>query len=139
MRGIAKKLLVLFGILSMGIGMVGTVVPILPTVPFLIVAAFCFAKGSERFHRWFIATKVYQDHLQSFVEHRSMTRKQKVRALGLMTVMILCAMYFVPLWQGRAGLLAVIIFNYIFFACGIKTISEEKAKKLKEEGGVNGK
>ena len=139
MRGIAKKLLVLFGILSMGIGMVGTVVPILPTVPFLIVAAFCFAKGSERFHRWFIATKVYQDHLQSFVEHRSMTRKQKCRALGLMTVMILCAMYFVPLWQGRAGLLAVIIFNYIFFACGIKTISEEEAKKLKEEGEENGK
>ena len=40
------------------------------------------------------------------------------KMLVLMTVMILCAMYFVPLWQGRAGLLAVIIFNYIFLPVG---------------------
>ena len=135
MRGLINKFLVLMGFIFMGIGTVGTVVPILPTVPFLIAAAFCFAKGSKRFHEWFSNTKIYQDHLQSFVEHRSMTRKQKFRALGLMTVMLVIAMGFLPAWKGRVGLLAVIIFNYIFFAVGIRTITEEEADKIKCKGG----
>ena len=131
MRKIIRKLLVLAGLLFMGLGMIGTVVPILPTVPFLIAAAFCFAKGSKRFDDWFTKTKVYQDHLQSFVEHRSMTKKQKVRALGLMTVMIFIASFFVPVWQGKLGLFAVVIFNYVFFAFGIRTITEGECEELK--------
>ena len=130
-----QKVLVLFGLLFMGLGMVGTVIPILPTVPFLIAAAFCFAKGSERFHRWFSETKMYKENLQTFVEHRCMTARQKFRALALMTVMILAAMIFIPIWQGKAGLLAVILFNYILFAVGIRTVSEEEAKQMKEKGG----
>ena len=133
MRTLMRKFLVLLGLLFMGLGMVGTVIPILPTVPFLIAAAFCFAKGSERFHRWFSSTKLYKENLQTFVEHRCMTAKQKFRALALMTVMIMIAMCFVPIWQGKVGLLAVILFNYIFFAVCIRTISEEEAKQIQKK------
>lgn len=69
------------GFLAMGIGAVGVVLPVLPTTPFLLLASFCLAKGSERFHRWFTGTKLYKKHLESFVENRSMTLKTKFSLL----------------------------------------------------------
>ena len=63
----------LIGFLSMGIGAVGVVLPVLPTTPFLLLASFCLAKGSARFHRWFTGTNLYKKHLESFVENRTMT------------------------------------------------------------------
>ena len=134
MRRIINVILTGLGFLFAGLGLIGTAVPVLPTVPFLIAAAFCFAKGSEKFHKRFSETKVYKENLQSFAEHRSMTKKQKIRALSLMTVMILISAFFVPLWQVKAGLIAIIIFNYLFFHFGIKTISEEEAERIKAEG-----
>ena len=134
MQKLMRKLLVGLGLLFLGIGMIGTAVPVLPTVPFLMAAAFCFANGSKRFHNWFSGTKVYKEHLQSFMEQRAMTRRQKFRALGLMTVMILGAMCFISSWQGKLGLLLVILFNYVLFAVGIRTITEEEAQKIKQKG-----
>ena len=69
------------GFLCMGIGAVGVVLPVLPTTPFLLLASFCLAKGSDRFHRWFTETTLYQKHLESFVKDRSMTLKYRSRKL----------------------------------------------------------
>ncbi len=129
MKRLVNGIFVLLGFVCMGLGIVGTVVPLLPTVPFLIGAALCFAKGSQRFHRWFIQTKVYQAHLQTFVEDRSMTRKKKIRALGLMTVMIGFAAWWMPRLELRLMLVLIILFNYWYFAARIRTISEEEEKE----------
>ena len=51
-------------------GSVGIVIPGLPTTPLLLAASFFFAKGSDRFHRWFLGTKLYHKHLESFVQHK---------------------------------------------------------------------
>ena len=53
-------------------GSVGIVIPGLPTTPLLLAASFFFAKGSDRFHRWFLGTKLYHKHLESFVQHKTM-------------------------------------------------------------------
>ena len=72
-----KILWLVIGFLAMGIGMIGVALPVLPTTPFLLLASFCLAKGSERFHKWFTGTKLYQKHLDSFVKNRAMTLKTK--------------------------------------------------------------
>ena len=65
------------GCISLALGAVGTVVPLLPAVPFLLLAAFCFGKSSERLHRWFTGTSLYKNNLETYVKGEGMTRKTK--------------------------------------------------------------
>ena len=81
----------LAGFLAMGIGAVGVALPVLPTTPFLLLASFCLAKGSDRFHRWFTGTKLYKRHLESFVKNRSMTLKTKFSLLIPASCMLVLA------------------------------------------------
>ena len=70
---VKKMFLVILGCIGVGIGAIGAVVPLLPSFPFLLLAAFSFAKSSERLHNWFIGTKLYKNNLESYVAGRGMT------------------------------------------------------------------
>lgn len=63
MKGIVNGICVLLGFICVGIGCVGIVLPILPTTPFLLLALVLFARGSRRFHQWFMATGLYKNYL----------------------------------------------------------------------------
>ncbi len=78
-----KKLLyMILGCVGVGLGAVGAVVPMLPAFPFLMLAAFCFARSSEKLDRWFKNTKLYKNNLADFVAGRGMTVKTKVRIMA---------------------------------------------------------
>ena len=62
-----KAIYVVVGCLGVGLGAVGAVVPMLPAFPFLMLAAFCFAKSSQRLHTWFTHTKLYRENLADYV------------------------------------------------------------------------
>ena len=108
----------------MAIGIVGAVIPILPTAPFLLVAAFFFAKGSEKFHNWFISTKLYKKHLESFVQSKSMTLKSKLSILIPVSIMLIIAFIFVNNLHARIALVVLLIAKYLYFFICIKTIKE---------------
>lgn len=104
------------------IGAIGVILPILPTTPFLLLAAYCFAKSSKRFHTWFTHTKLYQNHLESFVENRSMSLRTKVSLLAFASTMLFIAMYFMTNVWLRLFIICLILFKYYYFIFRIKTI-----------------
>ena len=103
--------------ISMALGAIGVILPVLPTTPFLLLASFCFAKGSERFHKWFTKTKLYKKHLDSFVKNRAMTLK-----LIPASCMLVLAMIAMSNIYGRVFIIFLIIFKYVYFFTKIQTI-----------------
>lgn len=66
----------------------GAVVPMLPSFPFLLLAAFFFARSSEKLHTWFINTSLYEKNLKSYVEGQGMTSGSKVRIISTITLVM---------------------------------------------------
>lgn len=124
-----KKLLyIAAGCIGVALGAVGAVVPLMPAFPFLLLAAYCFARSSERLHAWFVGTKLYRDNLESFVQGRGMTRRAKLRVMAIVTLTMafgFVMMSRVPI--GRAVLAGVWGFHILYFLFGIKTLPEEEA------------
>ena len=126
-----KKLLyIIIGCIGVGLGAVGAVVPMLPAFPFLMLAAFCFARSSEKLDRWFKGTKLYQDNLEDYVAGRGMTVKTKVRIMT--TVTLLMSVGFIMM--GLKGIVTGCIvlgcvwaFHIIYFIWGVKTIPAAEA------------
>lgn len=126
-----KKIFYLIvGILSTALRAVGVVLPILPTTPFLLLAAFCFAQSSERLHRWFLSTKLYEKHLKDFVQTRAMTLKTKLSLMSMASAMMLLGflmMENVPV--GRIVIACVWVFHVYYFVFRIRTIpAPEKSR-----------
>ena len=121
-----KAYLVVVGCLSLALGAIGAVLPILPTVPFLMLSAFCFAKSSEKLHSWFISTKLYKKNLESFVKGEGMTVKTKVKIMS--TVTILMAIGFIMMSRvpvGRVILAIVWVCHVVYFVFRVKTLKVE--------------
>lgn len=109
-----------FGLFFTILGMIGVALPVLPTVPFLLVALACFTRGSERFHEWFLKTKLYQKHLKDFSEKRSMPLKTKVLLLIFSSVMLGFAIYHTPFLWLKGLLVILILMKYYYFIFKIK-------------------
>ena len=110
-----KTLYLIIGFLFFGLGAIGVILPVLPTTPFLLVASYCFARGSKRFNDWFLSTKIYQKHLDSFVKERAMTLKTKISLLSFASAMLILAFCLVDVIYARILIIAVMIFKYYYF------------------------
>lgn len=126
---IKKILYVILGCIGLALGAVGAVLPLLPAFPFLLLAAFCFAKSSEKLHRWFTGTKLYKNNLESYVKGQGMTWKTKIRIM--ITVTILMSIGFIMMNQvpvGRIVLACVWAFHILYFIFKVKTIKQADAE-----------
>ena len=130
---IKKILWICLGCIGVGLGAVGAVVPMIPAFPFLLLAAFSFARSSEKLHTWFINTKLYKDNLEDYVAGKGMTVKTKVRIM--ITVTLLMSIGFIMM--GMKGIVVGCIvlgcvwaFHILYFIWGVKTIpAKEKSVK----------
>ena len=124
-----KKLIyIILGCIGVGLGAVGAVLPMLPAFPFLMLAAFCFARSSEKLDRWFKNTKLYKDNLESYVAGKGMTRKTKIRIMVTVTLLMSIGFIMMALKSvviGCTVLGCVWAFHIIYFIWGVKTIPAE--------------
>ena len=118
----AKKIFwLILGFLGLGLGAVGTVLPVLPTVPFLMLALFSFGKSSEKLHTWFTGTNLYKKHLESFAKGQGMTWGTKLKIMITVTLLMgvgfflmLRAELYVPcIILGCVWLLHILYFTFV--------------------------
>lgn len=132
-----KVWFILLGGVGLGLGAAGTVLPVLPTVPFLLLSAFCFARSSEKLDRWFKGTKLYQDNLADYAAGRGMTRRAKLRIMAMVT--LLMGVGFVQMGAkgivaGCAVLALVWVLHLLWFCFGVKTIPVKDRTGIKNCG-----
>ena len=122
---IKKIFWIILGCIGVGLGAVGTVVPMLPAFPFLMLATVSFAKSSERLHTWFINTKLYKDNLEDYVAGRGMTKATKIRIMVTVTFLMSFGFFMMlgkALYVPCMILGGVWLFHILYFALGVKTI-----------------
>lgn len=126
MNKIKKFLYVFCGLIALGCGIVGIILPVLPTTPFLLLASFCFFRGSERLDNWFKGTNIYKKHLESFVKRRAMTLKQKWTILLFADFMMMFPLILLDSIHAKIFIIIVMIGKYYYFMFKIKTIKPEE-------------
>ena len=88
-----RPLWVFAGVTSLALGAIGTVLPLLPTVPFVILAAFCFARGSPAWEAKLLAHPIFGPHIRSWREKGAISRKGKLAATGAFALSILIGIW----------------------------------------------
>ena len=83
-----RPLLVTFGTIFVGLGIVGIFVPVLPTTPFLLLAAACYARSSQRFYHWLLYNRWFGNYIRNYRQKRGIPLKMKVLTISLLWVTI---------------------------------------------------
>ena len=131
MKNIKKVFLIIIGFISFGIGVAGTVLPVLPGGPFFLFAAYCFGKSSERIENWFKSTIFYKDYVVRLKENIGMTRREKIRINIIADAFILFSVIYVDIIIVKIIMIVLCIIKHYYFIKKIKTITPEEAKILK--------
>jgi hypothetical protein len=121
-----KIIYIVCGVVFFGLGILGTVLPLLPTTPLIVLAAVCFGKSSQRLHTWCISTRFYKNTVEGFVNRRTMTVKAKV--LLLLSVTLVMGLSFAVLTVAgvniavRVILLIIWLCHVVYFGFIVKTL-----------------
>ena len=90
MKNLKKKLYIAFGFLAVALAIVGVFIPGLPTVPFLLVALFCFERSSKKYHDMIMNNKYFGPVLQDYYSGKGLTSSVKIKAISFLS----CGMIF---------------------------------------------
>ncbi len=127
-----KRLIFLIvGCIALALGCIGIVLPILPTVPFFLLTVFCFSQSSGKLHDWFVGTKMYKKHLESFVKKKGMTVRTKATIMSSVTLLMgfgFTMMMLRGIYIPCIILACVWVFHIVYFVFGVKTIEEQMKK-----------
>ncbi|MBN1773526.1 MAG: YbaN family protein [Deltaproteobacteria bacterium] len=96
------------GLLFLGLGLVGIPLPVLPTTPFLLLAAACFLRGSRRMYAWMHENRWFGRYLTDYRAGRGIPVRTRLQAIALLwTTILVSVVFFVPWWWARLGLLGI--------------------------------
>jgi len=121
MKKIVNGICVALAFVCVGLGAIGVVLPILPTTPLLIAAACLFAKGSERFHKWFLNTKLYKKYIESAVKDGTMERTAKRNMMITLALVFGVGIFFSPVFA-KVIIMVVAAIHFYVLIFRIRTV-----------------
>lgn len=117
-----KLIFIIIGFISLILSIIGVVIPILPTTPFLLLSTFCFFKGSKKLDLWFKNTALYKNHVDVFIEDKEMDIKSKVSTIATLTILFSIGFFFAKeLILVRIILATIWMLHILYFTFYIKT------------------
>lgn len=127
-----KAFYMLLGCIGVGLGAVGAVLPLLPAFPFLMLAACCFGKSSEKLDCWFKGTKLYKNNLETYIKGQGMTWKTKIRVM--VTVTLLMSFGFFMMFRKDLYIPCIILcgiwlFHILYFCFGVKKYTADTGRQ----------
>ena len=90
-----RALLLIGGTISLSLGAIGIFLPILPTTPFLLIAAACYLRSSERMHKWLLNNKWFGEYIRNYQEGRGIPLKTKIVTITVLWVAMLYSAFIV--------------------------------------------
>jgi uncharacterized membrane protein YbaN (DUF454 family) len=120
-----KNLWIIGGTVCVGLGILGIFLPVLPTTPFLLLAAFCYGRGSILFYHWLVNRTRLGDYIRSYQEGRGIPLKQKMLTIALLWLTIVFSIGFVATTWWAKALLVVVVVSVTIHLSKIKTWQQE--------------
>ncbi len=114
---LVRGLLIAAGAVCVVLGVIGIFLPLLPTTPLMLLAAACFARSSRRFHDWLLANRTFGPLIREWEKHRSIPRRTKLTAIGLMSLTLgVSIVFFVrPTWlQALLAVFGVLLAIWLY-------------------------
>lgn len=122
-----RTILIIIGWLAVALGTLGVVLPLLPTTPFILLAAWCFARSSPRFHHWLLYRSWFGGYLRFWQQHKAMPKGVKPRAILLILVTFAVSLWLVKMAWVRI-LLLVILSCLLIFMWRIPVVDKKQQK-----------
>lgn len=122
-----RWLLIILGWLAVILATLGVVLPLLPTTPFLLLAAWCFARSSPRFHHWLLYRSWFGTYLRHWQQHQALPPGTKWKAVLLIILTFAVSLWLVKIWWVR-GVLLVILVALLALMLRLPVIDREQQK-----------
>lgn len=129
---ILRIIFIIVGCISFVLGTIGIVIPILPTVPFYLLTAFCFVRGSEKFANRFLNSKLYKKHVGNFAKHRVMTVYGEMILLIFVSALLMTSMWFINKLAMTIVFDILIGCKYAYFVFRVTPVGKKEYEYIKE-------
>jgi uncharacterized protein len=132
-KPLVRALLIGAGLLSVGLGVLGIFLPLLPTTPFLLLAAACFIRSSSRLHHWLITHPWFGDYIYYYQRYRAISLRVKITSLALLWLTIgYSVIYAIQSWGVRA-LLVLIALGVTTHLLRLKTLTPAMVREVEPD------
>ncbi len=128
-----KGALIVIGTLSLGLGILGIFIPLLPTTPFLLLAAYCYFRSSKKLYNWLISNKWFGSYIRNYYEGLGIPLKIKLLSISFLWLTISFSIYFIVSNLIIRIILIIIAIGVTIHILTIKTLKEER---FEEDKGI---
>ena len=126
---LSKILLATAGTISVGLGILGIFLPVMPTTIFLIIAAYCYVRSSDKLYNWLINHKILGPYISNYHRYKAMPKRAKIVAISMLWISIIISSYVVSkLWVSI--ILIIIAISVTIYILSIKTLTKEQLAEL---------